>query len=524
MSLPEIPGYRILRQISEGKRSKLYLAEQESLSRQVALKVLSDEFYRDPAFKKRFIDEGKSAAQLNHPNILAVFDIGSVAGFPYIATEYLPGGTLRDRLKQPLGPEAALRVAREIAGALEFSHRHGIAHRDIKPVNIMFRIDGSAVLADPGVVSAAEQNSKLSIGSPHYMSPEQVQALPVDLRSDFYTLGVVFYEMLMGQCPYDHEDPFQVAAKHLSDPIPRLPERLARFQTLLDRLLAKEVADRPADALELIAALDALESPATQKSAAAAPSVPVPNAAPPTAPVPAAAPETLVVPAQTAPKSARPAEVAPPVAPKPAASSAPTPGPVSEAQPPMAATTTMPNPTLVVEREEVKRAGAAPAEPTHPGSKKLKPRWPALLAALVVLAVVIVALVWMLSGDEETAAQPGAARPQAAQLSGSQVETSVAPEVEQWLTRAEEQIARRQYISPEDGNAALSYLRAQQLDPGNQRAQAGLEQVVGKVEEVVRLLLQDGRVEDARLTLRLATRYFPEREVFKLLERSLPAE
>jgi serine/threonine-protein kinase PpkA len=511
MSLPEIPGYRILRQISEGKRSKLYLAEQESLSRQVALKVLSDEFYRDPSFKKRFIDEGKSAAQLNHPNILAVFDIGSVAGFPYIATEYLPGGTLRDRLKEPLGPEAALRVAREIAGALEFSHRHGIAHRDIKPINIMFRIDGSAVLADPGVVSAAEQNSKLSIGSPHYMSPEQVQALPVDLRSDFYTLGVVFYEMLMGHCPYDHEDPFQVAAKHLSDPVPRLPERLARFQPLLDRLLAKEADDRPADALALIAALDALDMSVTPRQAAA-PASPVRVAPPPVAS------ETMVVPAQSVPKPAR-AE-----APETLVVPASTPRPAQAPEPPMAATTTMPNPTLVVERDDVKRSGAAASTPGRPAEKKLKPRWPALLAGLVLLALIIIGAVWLFSGDEDPATRPGAARPQAAQLSGSQVADSVAPEVEQWLTRAEEQIARRQYISPEDGNAALSYLRAQQLDPGNQRAQAGLEHVVNKVEEVVRLLLQDGRVEDARLTLQLATQYFPEREVFKLLARSLPAE
>ena len=105
-ALPQIPGYRVVRLISEGKRSRMYLAEQESLSRQVALKVLSDEFYKDPQFKKRFIDGGKSGAQLNHPNILAVFDIGSVSGFPYIATEYLPGGTLRDRLEQQIAEAA----------------------------------------------------------------------------------------------------------------------------------------------------------------------------------------------------------------------------------------------------------------------------------------------------------------------------------------------------------------------------------------------------------------------------------
>ncbi|HMR71707.1 MAG TPA: hypothetical protein PKA84_15925, partial [Rubrivivax sp.] len=134
----------------------------------------------------------------------------------------------------------------------------------------------------------------------------------------------------------------------------------------------------------------------------------------------------------------------------------------------------------------------------------------ALLAALVLLTVIIVAAVWLFSGDDEAVVErPGEARPQAAQLSGGQAASSVAPEVEQWLTRAGEQIARRQYISPEDGNAALSYQRALQLDPGNERARAGLEQVVERVEEVVRLLLQDGRVEDARLTLTLARKAFP---------------
>lgn len=523
MSLPEIPGYRILRQISEGKRSKLYLAEQESLSRQVALKVLSDEFYRDPSFKKRFIDEGKSAAQLNHPNILAVFDIGSVAGFPYIATEYLPGGTLRDRLKTSMEPASALRVAREIAGALEFSHRHGIAHRDIKPVNIMFRVDGSAVLADPGVVSAAEQSNKLSIGSPHYMSPEQVQAMPVDLRSDFYTLGVVLYEMLTGKLPFDHEDPFQVAAKHLSDPIPRLPQDLARFQPLIDRLLAKEVDQRPGDAIEVVAALDALgaEDPQSRN--------PVPTPVPTTP-----APETVELkqPDLAAAPSAQPARPVQPVTPKTApASTAAAPAPAADAG--MAATTTMPNPTLLVEREDVRRGSAAPAPAAapaaparRPAARKPKPRWPALLAVLVLVAVAITAAVWLFSGKEELPAvdKPGEAKPQAAQLSGGQAADQTAPEVAQWLARAEQQMAGNQLLAPEDGNAVLSFRQVERLDPGNARARDGLEQVVAKADQAIRRLIEEGQIDRARITLRLARQYFPDRENFKLLERSLPPE
>ncbi|MCB1634366.1 MAG: protein kinase [Xanthomonadales bacterium] len=501
MSLPEIPGYRILRQISEGKRSKLYLAEQESLSRQVALKVLSDEFYRDPAFKKRFIDEGKSAAQLNHPNILAVFDIGSVAGFPYIATEYLPGGTLRDRLKSPLEPSAALRVAREIAAALEFSHRHGIAHRDIKPVNIMFRVDGSAVLADPGVVSAAEQNQKLSIGSPHYMSPEQVQAMPVDLRSDFYTLGVVLFEMLTGKLPFDHDDPFQVAAKHLSDPLPKLPQSLARFQPLLDRLLAKDVADRPADALALIAALDALADNAATGAVSVA-----------------------ATPKKASSSAARPVQKPPPPSPSLSETAVVQRMPAASE---LAATTTMPNPTLVVEREDVARsAGPAPTDPARPRARKPKPRWPALLAALLLLAAIVVGAVWLLGGkaDVPVVDRPGEARPQAAQLSGSQAADPTRPEVERWLAEAREQFNRNQILTPEDDNAVLSYKRALKLDPSNAQALQGLEEVVARIDTTVTELISRGDMANARLALTRALAYFPERERFKLLERRLSPE
>ena len=221
--LPDIPGYRLLKVLKQSKRSRTFLAEQQSLARQVALKVMSEEFFNEPILRQRFVDEGKSAARLNHPNVLAVFDIGSAGGYPFIATEFVPGGTLRDTLQQPMAPVDALRIAKELASALEYAHSQGVVHRDIKPSNILFRADGTAVLSDLGILKAQSVNASMQMGSPHYMSPEQIEGQVGDGRADLYSLGVVVFEMLTGRPPFDADDPFVVVGKHLSDPVPRLP-------------------------------------------------------------------------------------------------------------------------------------------------------------------------------------------------------------------------------------------------------------------------------------------------------------
>lgn len=262
--LPDIPGYRLLKVLKQSKRSRTYLAEQQSLARQVALKVLSEEFFDDPATRQRFVDEGKSAARLNHPHVLAVFDIGSAGGYPFIATEFVAGGTLRERMQQPMAPVEALRITRDLASALDYAHAQGVVHRDIKPSNIMFRADGAAVLGDLGILKGQSgSTTSLQMGSPHYMSPEQIEGQMGDGRADLYSLGVVLYEMLTGRPPFDADDPFAVAAKHLSEPVPKLPEAVSLYQPLIDRTLAKRPEQRFNQAREMVVALDGFLEPKT---------------------------------------------------------------------------------------------------------------------------------------------------------------------------------------------------------------------------------------------------------------------
>lgn len=261
MSQPTIPGYRVLRSLSESKRGQVYLAEQQSLQRMVALKVLSGEVNENEASRRRVIDEGKAAARLTHPNLLSVFDIGEHEGRYYIATEYVSGGTLRDKLASPLSAVKALQIARDLATGLKFLHNQGFLHRDIKPTNVMFREDGTALLGEAGVARSSgkltPENEQVAFGSPHYMSPERAQAMPSDVRSDLYSLGVVLWEMLTSKPPFDAEDPFQVAIKHISEPVPALPLPLAVLQPMMAKCLAKQPEQRYNGASELLTAIDA---------------------------------------------------------------------------------------------------------------------------------------------------------------------------------------------------------------------------------------------------------------------------
>jgi serine/threonine-protein kinase PpkA len=255
-----IPGYRILRPLGEGGMASVFLAVQESLHREVALKVLAPALAANTEFTRRFLAEGRITAQLAHPNLMAVFDIGSYGPVYYLAAEYIPGGTLRDRMDAGLGVDEALDIACDIARGLDFAHGRGVVHRDVKPGNVLFRADGSAVLADFGIAKAMDATSGptmagASIGTPHYMSPEQARAEPLDGRSDLYSLGVMLFEMLTGAPPYQASDPFSVALMHISHPVPTLPAPLAWLQPVIGRLLAKAPADRFATGGALLAAL-----------------------------------------------------------------------------------------------------------------------------------------------------------------------------------------------------------------------------------------------------------------------------
>jgi serine/threonine protein kinase len=178
--------------------------------------------------------------------------------------EYVPGGDLKQRIQEGISPDQALTILRQVASALGYAHQKGFVHRDVKPENILFREDGTAVLTDFGIAKAVGSGTRMTatgmaIGTAQYMSPEQALGQQVDGSSDLYSLGVVFYEMLTGQVPYQATDSFAVAYKHINDPVPQLNGALAVFQPLVDQLLAKCSGDRCPDTAELNRIIDALE-------------------------------------------------------------------------------------------------------------------------------------------------------------------------------------------------------------------------------------------------------------------------
>jgi serine/threonine protein kinase len=266
--LPQIPGYRIIRKLGHGGMADVYLGFQEKLAREVAIKVLDPLLLRDAQFAKRFIKEAQTAAQLVHPNIITIHDVGVVKDsehhYYYIVMEFL-AESLNERLKQggPLPPAKALDIIKKIAGALDYAHKKGFIHRDIKPDNIMFRFDESVVLVDFGIARAMNSTTQLtrtgmSIGTPHYMSPEQCKGEKIDGRSDIYSLGVELYEILTGDVPYKAESTAGIIIKHIQEPIPTLPEELSIYQPLIDKMMTKNRDLRIQTGAELIHFIDEL--------------------------------------------------------------------------------------------------------------------------------------------------------------------------------------------------------------------------------------------------------------------------
>ena len=265
----EIPGFKIERFIAEGGMASVYLAIQESLQRPVALKVLKK--FDSPEQAKRFLHEARIVASLDHRNITTIHDIGVVGDRHYIAMEYLEGGSLGDRIAEGMRLPDVLDLVEIIGGCLDFVHRRGIVHRDIKPGNVLFHADGTPKLTDFGIAKQLDNDQDLtmdgtSVGSPSYLSPEQAAGRPLDGRSDIYALGVVFFEMLTGRKPYAEGSAIETILAHLTHPIPILPEALSAYQSLLERMLAKDPNDRLASAGELVERLQALGKSAPRPS------------------------------------------------------------------------------------------------------------------------------------------------------------------------------------------------------------------------------------------------------------------
>ena len=270
-NLIEIPGYTVHGRLGKGGMAEVYLATQQSLQRKVAVKVLLDSGDQD--FNTRFIQEGHIVASLHNPSIITIFDINRLAdGRYYMAMEFVPGGDLAQHKGEVFEPQRALAIVRQIAGALAVVHAKGLIHRDIKPANILFRTDGTAVLTDFGIAKDTQIDSELThfgvaVGSPAYSSPEQTQCQRLDARSDIYSLGLILLEMLIGHNPYRGSNYTQTVLNQVQMPVPVLPPRLAMFQSLLERMLTKDPAQRMPDCNALLAALAQIEpgdSDATQ--------------------------------------------------------------------------------------------------------------------------------------------------------------------------------------------------------------------------------------------------------------------
>lgn len=261
--------YRIIRKIGSGGMADVYLADDLLLNRKVAVKVMHENLASDESFVRRFKREAQAAANLNHPNIVAVYDWGQEDGTYFIVMEYLTGKNLKQLIREKgvLSVKEGLDIARQVASALAFAHRHEVIHRDIKPHNVVINEDGIVKVTDFGIARAKSgsiTDHEPLMGSVHYLSPEQAQGLPATELSDIYSLGVVMYEMFTGSLPYDGDTPVSIAMKHVTE-TPARPTALnplipPELEAIILKAMAKDPFERYQSADELLDDLRRLES------------------------------------------------------------------------------------------------------------------------------------------------------------------------------------------------------------------------------------------------------------------------
>ncbi len=261
----KIGRYEIKSELGRGGMATVYRAHDPSFDREVAVKVLPREFLHDPQFLVRFQREIKTIAQLEHPAIVPVYDVGEDDGQPYFVMRNMTGGSLSDWLKQgAFSLQDTARIIERLAKALAYAHKKGVVHRDIKPANVLFDSNGEAFISDFGVAKLAESASSMTgsgiVGTPAYMSPEQAQSGAIDGRSDIYALGAIVYEMLTGQQPYKADTPMGVVVKHITEPVPEIlrdnPNLSPEVDEVIKRAMSKNRDERYATAVELAKALN----------------------------------------------------------------------------------------------------------------------------------------------------------------------------------------------------------------------------------------------------------------------------
>jgi branched-chain amino acid transport system substrate-binding protein len=279
--------YHILAQLGEGGMATVFKAYDTRLESDVAVKVIRTENLPQSGVEralKRFEREAKALARLTHPNIVPIIDYGEYEGIPYLVMKYLPGGTLKQTLKgQPMPWQAAASLLIPMARALDFAHRQGMVHRDVKPSNILITSDGEPMLTDFGIAKIIDDEvtmdltgTSATVGTPEYMAPEQVVSKTVDHRADIYSLGIVFYEMLTGRRPFQADTPMAVLFKHASDPLPRPSQFVSDLPEEVEKVLYKALAKKPEDRYQTMGEF----ALALERLAHGKPPVPQPSEAP----------------------------------------------------------------------------------------------------------------------------------------------------------------------------------------------------------------------------------------------------
>jgi formylglycine-generating enzyme required for sulfatase activity/tRNA A-37 threonylcarbamoyl transferase component Bud32 len=263
-NFPQVPGYRILRRLGQGGMATVYLATQESLDRPVSIKVMAFNALTDETSKQRFENEARTIAKLQHPSIVSIYEVGRTAdGRMYYIMPYLPNGDLSQRELSNDEPRIA-DVLRALLDALDYAHARGIVHRDVKLENVLFDSDNRPLLADFGIALSKTENVRittagLAVGSSGCMAPEQARGDAVDGRADLYSVGVLAYELLVGELPFRSSDAVSLALMHAQKPIPRLPAAKKHWQGFIDKSLAKSPDDRFQNAQQMLDALDKLD-------------------------------------------------------------------------------------------------------------------------------------------------------------------------------------------------------------------------------------------------------------------------